>query len=37
VGTPAGIEGVVRVTVEAETLMHRGRSARPAALLRLVD
>ena len=36
-GTHAGVEGVARVTVEAETLMHRDRGARPAALLRLVD
>ena len=37
VGTPAGIEGVARVTVEAETLMHQDHGARRAALLRLVD
>ena len=36
-GTPAGIEGVARVTVEAETFMHRDRGARPAALMHLVD
>ena len=36
-GTPTGIEGVVRITVVAETLMHRGRDAWPAALLCLVD
>ena len=37
VGTPMGIYGVVRVTVEAETLMHWDRGAWPIALLRLVD
>ena len=37
VGTPVGIRGVARVTVEAETLMHWGRDAWPAASLRLVD
>ena len=36
-GTPMGIEGVVRVMVVAETLVHRDRSARPAVLLCLVD
>ena len=36
-GTPTGIEGVARVMMEAETLMHRGHSARPAASLPLVD
>ena len=36
-GTPAGIEGVARVTVEAETFMQRDRGARLVALLRLVD
>ena len=36
-GTPAGIEGVARITVEAETFMHRDRGAWPAALLRLVN
>jgi len=35
--TSAGIEGVARVTVEAERLMQRGRGAWPTALLRLVD
>ena len=35
--TPVGIKGVARVTVEAETLMHRGRGAWPAASLCLVD
>ena len=29
-GTHAGIEGVARVTVEAEMFMHRDRDARPA-------
>ena len=37
VGTPAGIEGVARITVEAETLMHQDRSVWPIALLHLVD
>ena len=36
-GTPAGIEGVVRVTVAVETLVHQDRGAWPAASLRLVD
>ena len=36
-GTPAGIEGVVRVTVAAETLVHRDHGAWPAASLCLVD
>ena len=36
-GMPAGIEGVARVTVEAKTLMHQGRSAWPTASLCLVD
>jgi len=36
-GTPTGIEGVARVTVEAETLMHWGHNAWPAASLCLVD
>ena len=36
-GTPAGIQGDARVTVEAETLMHQDRGARLAALPRLVD
>ena len=36
-GTPACIQGVARVTVEAETLMHRDHSVWPTALLRLVD
>ena len=36
-GMPAGVEGVGRVTVEAETLMHWDHGARPTALLRLVD
>ena len=37
VGTPTGIKRVARVMVEAETLMHQGRGARPVATLRLVD
>ena len=37
VGTPTGIQGVTRVTVEAETLMHRCCGAWPTALLCLVD
>ena len=36
-GTPMGIQGVTRVTVEAGAIMHRGRGVWPAALLRLVD
>ena len=36
-GTPTGIQGVTRVTVEAETLMHRDLDAWPAASLCLVD
>jgi len=32
-----GIEGVARVMVVAETLMHRGYGAWLAALLQLVD
>ena len=36
-GTPTCIEGVARITVEAETFMHRDRGVRPVALLRLVD
>ena len=36
-GTPAGIEGVARVTVEAETFMHQDRGTWPTALLHLVD
>ena len=37
VGTPASIKGVVRVTMEAETLMHRDRDTWHATLLCLVD
>ena len=37
VGTPADIEGVACITVEAETLMHRDHGALFAALWRLVD
>ena len=37
VGTPAGIEGVTRVMVEAEMLMHQGHGARPTTSLCLVD
>ena len=37
VGTPTGVVGVACVMVEAKTLMHRDRDARPTALLRLVD
>ena len=36
-GMPMGIEGVMRVTVQAEMFMHRDHGARPAALLCLVD
>ena len=36
-GMSMGVEGVTRVTVEAETLMHRDHGAWPAALLLLVD
>ena len=36
-GTPTGIEDVARVTVEAETLMHRDRGTWPVTSLRLVD
>ena len=35
--TPTGIKGVVRITVEDETFMHRDRDVWPTALLRLVD
>ena len=37
IGMPAGIQGVARVTVEAETLMHRGYGVWPTASLCLVD
>ena len=37
VGTSVGIEGVARVMVATEMLMHRDRSVRPATLQRLVD
>ena len=37
VGMPTGIEGVPRVMVAAETLMHRDHDTRPATLRRLVD
>ena len=37
IGTPAGIQGVVRVMVEAETLMYRDSGAWPIALLHLED
>ena len=37
VGTPMGVEGVMRVTVVAEMLMHRDHGVRLAALPRLVD
>ena len=36
-GTPTGIEGVVRVTVEVKTLMHQDHSMRPVALPCLVN
>ena len=36
-GMPAGVEGVTRVTVKAETPMHQDRSTQPATLLHLVD
>ena len=36
-GTLAGIQGVVHITVEAETLMHRDRDTWHATLLCLVD
>ena len=37
VGTSMGVEGVVCITVAAETLMHRNRGALPITLWRLVD
>ena len=37
VGTPTGIEGVTRVMMAAETLMHWDHDARPTALWCLVD
>jgi hypothetical protein len=37
VGTPAGVKAVTCITVEAETLMHQNRGARPTALLVLMD
>ena len=37
VGTPTGIQGVARVTVEDETLMHRNRGVWPTMLLGLMD
>ena len=37
VGTPTGVEGVMCVAMEAETLMYQDHGARPAALLCLVD
>ena len=37
VGTPVGIQGVTRFTLEAETLMHRDHGAQPAALWCQVD
>ena len=36
-GTSVGIQGVTRVTVEVETLMHRDHGACPVASLCLVD
>ena len=36
-GTPVGVEGVMCIMVEAETLVHRNRGAWPTALLCLVD
>ena len=36
-GTLAGVESVMHVTVEAETFMHRDRGARLAALPCLAD
>ena len=37
VDTPAGIEGVARITVEAKTLMHRDLGTRPTGSMRLVE
>ena len=37
VGTSAGVEGVTRVMVAAEALMHRNRDVWPTALRCLVD
>ena len=37
VGTPMGVEGVARITVEAEMFMHQDCGARRTALLLLVD
>ena len=37
IGTPAGIEDVACIAVEAKTLMHRNRGAWPTTLLCLVD
>ena len=34
--TPAGVDGVVRVTVEAATLMHQDRGTWPTTSLHLV-
>ena len=36
-GTPAGVEGVARVTVEAETFIYWDHGAWPTTLLRLVN
>ena len=36
-GMPAGIEGVVGVMVEVETLMHQNHGSWPATLLGLMD
>ena len=37
VGMSASIQGVTRITVEVETLMHQDRGTWPIALLCLVD
>ena len=36
-GTPAGIDGVAGVSVEAEMLMHQNRGTWPTTLLVLMD
>ena len=36
-GTPAGVEGVAGIAVEAKTLMHRNHGTWSAALLGLMD
>ena len=36
-GTPAGVEGVTGIVVEAETLMHQNHGAWPTTLLGQMD